>query len=271
MSGGLTLFKFEDNKLYHMPPFFGGDEFNPDFEARVNDVVGLNFTQTTDGNQLADYLPDGFELLRPELIISYCQLREVEFLNGGSYNLVQFGVPARFNGKRDQLEGTFPLVIWENKTQPIIGGREEDGQPKIYADIQDLHTFQQKYFTNISHDGNTFLRLEMVGSQSVEGQLLEQIKAGSLSYNMFGWRYIPKVGAPGAELSQPILYPQGMKINSAWAGNGTVQWTKQSSEQNLHQWRIIKALAELPVKAMGPVMMTKGVIIMKPFAGRVLK
>jgi acetoacetate decarboxylase len=265
------VFKFEDNKIYHMPPFFGGVEFRPDIEARVNDVVNLNFTQTTDGDRLLDYLPEGFELLRPELIISYCQLREVEFMAGGSYNLVQIGAPTRFNGKRDQLEGTFPLVIWENKTRPILGGREESGQPKIYADIEDLHIIKQKYFTNVSSEGNTFLRLEMVEPQPVEGQPLEQIKAGSLNYNMFGWRYIPKVGIPGAELSQPILYPQGMKINNAWMGKGIVQWTKLSWEQNESQWEIIKALAELPVKAMAPVMMAKGAIVMRPFAGRVLE
>jgi acetoacetate decarboxylase len=265
------MFKFKDNKIYRMPPFFGGDEFSADIEARVNDVVGLNFTETTDGDRLTDYLPEGFELLRPELAISYCQLREVEFLGGGSYNLVQIGVPARFNGKRDRLEGTFPLVIWENQTQPIIGGREEDGQPKIYADIEDLHIFQQKYFTNVSHYGNTFLRLELIGAKPVEGQQLGEAKASILHYNMFGYRVIPKVGAPGVELSQPILYPQGMKLNSAWEGSGTVQWTKLSPEQNLRQWEIIKALAELPVKAIGPVMMTKGAIIMKPFAGRVLE
>jgi acetoacetate decarboxylase len=265
------MFKFEDNKIYRMPPFFGGDEFSADIEARVNDVLGLSFTQTTDEARLADYLPEGFELLRPELLISYCQLREVEFMAGGSYNLVQIGVPARFSGKHDRLEGTFPLVIWENNTEPIIGGREEDGQPKIFADIEDVHIFQQKYFTNVSHNGNAFLRLEMVGAQLIEGQQLEQAKAGALSYNIFGYRVIPKVGAPGVELSQPILYPQGMKINSAWAGSGTVQWTKLSSEQNFRQWEIIKALAELPVKAMGPVIMTKGAIIMKPFAGRVLE
>jgi acetoacetate decarboxylase len=190
---------------------------------------------------------------------------------GGSYNLVQIGVPARFNGKRDRLEGTFPLVIWENKTRPIIGGREESGQPKIYADIEDLHIIQQKYFTNVSYEGNTFLRLEMVGAQPVDGQALEQIKAGSANYNIFGWRYIPKVGGPGAELSQPILYPQGMKVNSAWTGRGAVQWTKLSWEQDENQWEIIKALAELPIKAMAPVMMAKCAIIMKPFAGRVLE
>jgi acetoacetate decarboxylase len=62
-----------------------------------------------------------------------------------------------------------------------------------------------------------------------------------------------------------------MNIKRAWTGGGTVQWTKLSYEQNVFQWKIIKALAELPVKSMAPVMMIKGVIIMKPFAGHVLE
>ena len=42
-----------------------------------------------------------------------------------------------FNGEQEQLEGTFTLVIWENLTDPILIGREVQGIPKIYADIQD--------------------------------------------------------------------------------------------------------------------------------------
>ncbi len=271
------MFKFEENKIYRMPPFFrgnkwwGAQEFNVDQEARINDVITLSFTQTTNGDRLADYLPEGFELLAPVMIIGYCQLRDVEAMAGRSYNLAQITVPARFNGKRDRLEGTFPLVIWENNTEMIIGGREESGQPKIYADVEDLHRQDQSYFANASLYGNTFLRLEMEGARPVEGQQLEQARAGALSYNVFGYRVIPKVGAPGVELSQPILYPQGFRLNAAWEGSGKVQWIKQSSEQNPRYWEIIEALADLPVKAMAPVSMTKGAIFQKPFAGRVLQ
>ncbi|MFD3157912.1 acetoacetate decarboxylase family protein [Haloimpatiens sp. FM7330] len=265
------MFEFDDNKVYRMPPFFGGDDFDPNTKANVNDVVTINFIQTTCGSWLADYLPEGFELLRPELIISFCQLREVEFMAGSSYNLIQVGVPARFNGIYDQLEGTFPLVIWENKVRPIIGGREESGQPKIYADIEDLHIYKEKYFTNASYEGNTFLRLKMVKPQVVSNDELEQIQASMENYNVFGWRYIPKVGAPGADLSQPILYPQSAQIENAWVGEGTVKWIKLNWELNEYQYRILKALSQLPVKGATNVMMTKGSITMKPFAGHVLK
>ena len=87
----------------------------------------------------------------------------------------------------------------------------------------------------------------------------------------FGWRYIPRVGGPGADLSQPILYPQNFELDRAWMGRGTVYWTQLKPEQNPSQWHIIKALAELPVIEMAPVTMFKGLLILKPAQARVLK
>lgn len=265
------MFRFEKNKMYQMPPFFGGYEYNPDFDAHVNDVVSMAFTYATKGENLEDYLPENFELLRPELHVAFVQLREVSFMGGGAYNIVNISVPARFNGKRDKIEGEFSLVVWENNTVPIIGGREETGVPKIFADIQDLHILPAKYFTNASFEGNTFLRMEMTGAQPIEGQPLEQIKAATISQNNLNYRYIPKVGRPGVELGQPILYPQGTMVKSAWIGSGTVEWIKLRQEQNSRQFHIINALADLPMISMAPVMLIKGEIIMKPMAGRVLE
>lgn len=265
------MFKFEDNKCYQMPAHFGGYIYDPDQALYYHDSVCLNYTYTTEGDRLSDYLPEGFELIRPELNVTYSLNREVDWMAGSAYNLVQIGVPARFNGRRDQVEGQFVLVIWENKTAPILGGREQTGMPKIYADIEDLHKFQQNYFANASYEGNTFLRLEMMGAQPVEGQQLAHLKALTAEMKPFGWRYIPKVGGPGAELSQPILYPQNFELDRAWTGRGAVQWTQLKPEHNTSQWHIIKALAELPIIKMAPVTMFKGVLILKPAQAQVLK
>jgi acetoacetate decarboxylase len=265
------MFKFEDNKRYSMPAHFGGYDYDPTQELYYRDVVSISYTYTTDAGRLADYLPEGFELLRPELNVVFTQGREIDWMAGSHYNVVEVAAPARFNGQRDKLEGQFALVVWENKTAPILGGREETGIPKIYADIEDLHIYQQNYFTNASHEGNTFLRLEMNGARSVDGQALAEMKALTADRVLFGWRYIPKVGEPGAELSQPILYPQSSEINGAWMGSGTVQWTELRPEHHPAQWHIIKALTELPIIEMAPVVMAKSVGILKPAGARVLE
>jgi acetoacetate decarboxylase len=257
------MFKFEDKKCYMMPAHFGGWDFDP-AGLYYRDVVGVSYTCTTDGGRLADYLPEGFELLRPELLINYMQGREVEWMAGSGYNLIEIGVPARFQGKRDRIDGLFALVVWENKTDPILGGREQTGIPKIFADIQDLHKIQQNYFTNASYEGNTFLQLELTGAHPIDPPSQPVERA------CFGWRYIPKVGGPGADLSQPILYPQSIEVKRAWVGKGAVQWTQLKYEQNPSQWRIIKALAELPVIQLAPVMMVQGVGYLKSSQSRVL-
>ncbi len=264
------MFKFEDHKCYQMPAHFGGWDYAPTGTI-YRDMVQITYTCTTDGNRLADYLPEGFELLRPELCITYIQSREIEWLGWAAYNLIEASAPARFQGHHDRVEGYFALVVWENKTAPILGGREQTGIPKIYADIEDLHKIQQNYFTNASYEGNTFLRLEMHGAQPVDAQKLAEIKAHPVEKVLFGWRYIPKVGGPGAELSQPILYPQSLEVDSAWIGKGTVQWTQLKPEQSPQQWQIIKALAELPIIELTPAMMVKGVATLKSMQARVLK
>jgi acetoacetate decarboxylase len=257
------MFKFDDNKCYKMPVFLGGWDYNPS-GVYYRDVMMINYRITTDGDRLADFLPEGFELLRPELQIGYMQGREIEWMAGSGYNLIEVGVPARFQGELDRVEGVFSLVVWENKTAPILGGREESGVPKIFADIEDLHKFQQNYFTNASYEGNTFLRLELTEAQAVDPKPLSGDRA------LMNWRYIPNVGGPGAALSQPILYPQRTEVDSAWVGKGTVQWTQQTWAQNPLQWPYIKALAELPVIEMAPAVLMKGMAILYSNQCRVL-
>ena len=166
---------------------------------------------------------------------------------------------------------TLPWWCGRIKPHPILAGRELIGIPKIYADIEDLHKIQQNYFTNASYEGNTFLRLKLLGAQPMEAQKLAEIKAQLAEIALLGWRYIPKIGGPGADLSQPTLYPQNFETNSAWIGKGEVQWTEPTWEQNPLQCRIIKALAELPIIEMGPAVMVKGVAILNTSQARILK
>lgn len=258
------MFKFDDQKCYRMPAFFGGADYNP-AGLYYRDVVALNYTITTDGDRLADYLPQSFELLRPELHLTYMQGRGIDWLAGSGYNLIDISVPVRFQGQRDRVEGDFGLVVWENKTAPIIGGREESGVPKIFADIEDLQKFQENYFSTVSYEGNTFLRLGLTEAKPLNPKPLSADRA------LMNWRYIPNVGGPGAALSQPILYPQRTEVTSAWVGQGTVQWTQLTWLQNPTQWHIIKALAELPIIELAPAVLVHGVAILSPNRCRILE
>lgn len=273
------MFRFDESKTYRMPPHFGGtDPPGSDMAVYNRDTTGLTFVCTTDADRLAQHVPACFEILRPVVSFGFGQLREIDWLAGGHYNVITADVPVRFIGKGSpSLEGNYNLVTWENRATPIIGGREESGVPKIYAEIEDLHARPAAYlggpdfFTNASYDGNTFVRMEMRDPMPVEGAKFDEMRAMMASINLFGWRYIPNVSGPGAALSQPILYPQGFDLAAAWTGTGAVEWIRLAPWQNPTQHHIISALADLPILEMGPVMMTKGTAILKPSQGRVLE
>ena len=262
------MFKFENNKCYKMPVFFGGYVYQP-LETCYHDVVNMTFIYATDGDRLSQYIPEGFELLRPELSVNFCQSREVEWMAGSNYNLIDVSVPVRFNGKRDQVEGSFSLVVWENKTPPILTGREDTGVSKIYADIEDLHILHDKRFTVVSFEGNSFLRLEMSVTDSLSDTQMAPLR--EMPINSMHWRYIPKVGESGADISQPVLFPQRAEAEQGWHGSGTVQWTIPQYEQNPTQTHIIKALGELPQIGAPSAVMTKGKVFLMASMAKVLE
>ena len=96
------MFRFESDKCYRMPAHFGGHAYQP-AELCYKDVVNMVFTYKTDGGRLSEYVPEGFEMLRPELSINFAQCREIDWMAGGGYNLIDVTVPVRFNGRRDQI------------------------------------------------------------------------------------------------------------------------------------------------------------------------
>jgi len=252
-----------------MPVHFGGDIFDPSYKARQKATM-LAVTFESERAELERYIPEELELRAPEVQVALNQLTEINWLGGGHYNLIVVSVPARFNGK-DHVDAAYPLVVWENRTAPILTGREQTGVPKIFADIEDLHIYRPHYATSVSYEGNTFLSMAFEADGPITGKDLERIKLQIKSLDLIGWRYIPKVGAPGADLSQFIHFPQWMEVENAYAGKGTVKWTELSVMQNPRQHHIIKALASLPVKKMVQSVLAEGEVILDTTKARVLE
>ena len=264
------MFRLKNDSTYLMPAHFGGDMYTPSYKAQQK-ATTLAMTFETDRAELERYIPEELELVAPEVQVALSQLTGINWLCGGRYNLVLVSVPARFNGKKDRVEAAYPLVVWENRTAPILTGREQTGVPKIFADIEDLHVFPPHYATSVSYEGNTFLTMNFEAGVPLAGKDLEQAKLQLRSLDLIGWRYIPKVGGPGADLSQFIHFPQGMEVEHAHMGKGTLAWTVLSPMQNPRQHHIIKALATLPEKKIIQSVLAEGVVMLDAPHARVLE
>lgn len=263
------MFRLQNDLSYLMPVHFGGDTFDTSYRARQRATM-LAVSFETERAELERYVPEELELRAPEVQVAFNQLTEINWLGGGKYNLVLVSVPARFNGRKDHVDAAYPLVVWENRTAPILTGREQTGVPKIFADIEDLHVFRPHYATSVSYEGNTFLSMQFEAGSPMTGKDLEHAKSQIKPLDLIGWRYIPKVGAPGADLSQFIHFPQWMEVEGTYGGKGTLKWTELSVMQNPRQHHIIKALASLPVKKIVQSVLVEGEVVLDATKARVL-
>ncbi len=264
------MFQPQSDCTYLMPIHFGGGKFDPELRLTQRSAT-VSISYETERSLLKRHIPEGFELLAPVVQVAFNRLTEISWMQGGQYRLINVAVPVRFHGKKDTLDGTYPLVVWENKTAPILGGREQTGIPKIYADVEDLHIVRPYYTTTASNEGCTFLTMNFEAAGALSGTALDELRSRWASVNTIGWRYIPKVGAPGAELSQFILYPQGINVESAQTGKGSLTWLKPGPMQNPTQAHIINALASLPVVKVTEATLMEGMAILHAMGARVIE
>jgi hypothetical protein len=209
---------------------------------------------------LTAFIPEPFEMTESVLTSQYSKCRRVDWMGGGGYNLITVGVPVAYV-RRERIEGLYVLVIWENRTAPILTGREQTGMPKIFANIEDHHQLGDTLITNASYDGWTFLRMDFRQVKQMSPAELALLNQQAGTVNAFGWRYIPNIGRPGAALSHATLYPQELVNGAAWLGEGRIHW-EAGPEQYLY-YPITRALSQLPIKSYRKCLMTQGRLVLR--------
>lgn len=76
--------------------------------------------------------------------------------------------------------------------------------------------------------------------------------------NWMGWKYIPKTGEPGADISHVTLFPTEPTFDVAWIGAGAVTWHRLTWEQNPTQFHIANALEAMPILEYRSAVVLKG-------------
>jgi len=245
------MFKFQEGYMYNMPAHFTGRKGTPSAQT-YHDVCSIAISYETERAALEKYVPEAFHLTEPLIMLNYSVCRACDWLSGGSYSLVSVNAPVTYQEGSEHLEGPFALVLWENMTEPILFGRN-NGMPKIFANIEDPHQVGDRVFTNLSHGGTPFLRIDFSKKERMSAEDL-----APQSMNWFGWLYVPNIGRAGAALSHATLYPQEFAWRDGWKGVGSVVWETGTPEQHPMQFPIIKALSELPIKGYGECSMKFG-------------
>ena len=87
---------------------------------------------------------------------------------------------------------------------------------------------------------------------------VKNIESMSRAGNWMGWKYIPKTGGPGAEVSHATLFPTEPTFREAWMGVGEIRWHSLTWEQNPTQFHIANALEALPILEYRSALVLKG-------------
>ena len=111
--------------MYQMPVHFGpccGPRRGPDGE-RLYKKGSQESTQhmlvyETDAKAVSRYLPEGFSVRMPYIIITHKMHRNLPWLAGHGYNVTTFNVPVTYCGTNDEIKGQYQLAIWEKSCRP---------------------------------------------------------------------------------------------------------------------------------------------------------
>ncbi len=245
---------FDPRSMYRMPTHFG-PALGPRqgmqgrrYECRTGPrqlIVEAAFE--ADAAQLAALLPPRFEPLEPaRLVLSFVYMTEIEWLAGRGYNTFGVRFPARYVGAAGEVRGEFLAVLWENRPEPIITGREELGFSKVYCELPEMVRDGSSLGCRASWEATTFAVMELSGLAPGDPAAGMADSAGLLHY-----KYVPRTGEWGkADAEYAVLTPAGapnFQLEHCERGVASMRFQPASWEALPTLYREVTALSELRI------------------------
>jgi acetoacetate decarboxylase len=204
----------------------------------------------TEASALERHTPARFELAgEPVVTIEFHYMTQIDWLAGRGYTMIQLWWPATFVGERDRITGRFLAVMWENLPDPIITGRAEVGQPKLFAEIPDSAFMDGAYHCVASWMGFQFLELRAgEAAMSIDPPSQHPALEGTLML-----KYVPRTGEWGEpEVCQVTFTPSATPdLTVEWSkpATGAITFHRAAWSDLPTMYHVVNALADLPVLA----------------------
>jgi len=259
-------YQFERGRIYRMPTHFGPAPGPRQMPAEANadptrsprkTLVSASFL--TDSAALERHLPARFAISGdPVVTVEFHYMTDIDWLAGRGYTMIHVWWPVVFMGEQDQAVGRFLAVMWENLADPIITGRGEIGQPKLFAEIPEVQRVDGACHCEASWMGFKFLELR---ATAVVGAVCEPAAPmdGTLML-----KYVPRTGAWGeADICQVSFTPaltRDLTVESRKLADGSVTFHRAAWRDLPTMYHVVNALADLPVLSSRPasIVTTRG-------------
>ena len=171
--------------------------------------------------QLADFLPHQCFLLDPlssnpeglaTASISFTELKNLPWLAGRGYNLCGLYIhDVVCRGAEETVRGKYLSVLFENRADPIISGREELGYAKVFASL-DEEEGESSVIVRMGWEGAIFGEMQLESLEPASNSQEESPTNPTGSNGILHYKYIPRTGSPGqADVEYPTYSPSPEK------------------------------------------------------------
>jgi acetoacetate decarboxylase len=211
--------KLDPSKYYRMPLIMGAQFDRKAVKFAYPQVEVLGYQYLTDPEALSALLPDCYRPSKEPLVtVLFSQNNGLSFMAGGGYRLAAVQVEARFDGEQDHVFGDYILVMFESQTWPIIGGREDLGIPKLYADIPPIKLLPDGHLRcEASYWGHLLFGLDVPPLKKQIGVVKVVASRQINARPWLAYKYIPSLDGP-PDASYPTFTRNDTRLDKLWMG-----------------------------------------------------
>lgn len=257
---------------YDAPAIFGPSlmpDVSPCSSAETSAIV---FETTADA--AAKLLPRFYELDKPIITLYRITYRGLNYLAGGDYHEAVISVDAVYNGPDETIKAGFTPVLWVDQFQSIISGRELLGSPKVYGRFPDpVWEGDTRSFELFESDGRAIdarlMRGEWTNLKELSPQALAKLNERVKEVETLGWKIIPSLDGPH-DADYPTVLLMRWHFEQAWYGQGRVHFDTPDPQHAPVCSRIMRVLADLPVKEYRSGLVARGTAVVERASTRKL-
>lgn len=231
--------------------------------ARVESLM-LQFE--TDPNAIPPLLPEPYQPgTAPIVTVMFNDSNGVDFMAGGGYRFAAISVSAKYEGEDGSMEGSYVLAMPENKTLPIITGREWLGMPKFFTDISSIRVLENGHLRcEASMWGHLLFGIDIAPELKKQNAIIRKAASSQATKTpAFGYKYIASLKGP-PDADYPTVMWTDNHIEQLWLGKHGAFYVGNPTEQDIGYFKpFIDVLHSLPVRKVTQAVHSRGSMVLR--------
>lgn len=258
--------KLDPTKLYMMPQIMG-----PQYNK--NPLPKLNYPQSenvaiqykTSYEAARNLVPECYHVDKePTVTVVFGYHKELEFLAGNGYSLAAFQISAKFESEENQIEGDYILIMFENRTLPILGGREYLGVPKLFANIPSMKVMPNGSLRcEASLWGHLLFGIELPRLKK-QNRVVKAVASRQInSRPWLAYKFIPSLDGP-PDADYPTVTRNDVRLDELWMGKqGSLYFGIPTKDDIASVVNVIEALKTLEIIKIVQVLHFQGSAVLR--------